>query len=69
MKSERFGLVLDPDEKNAVIQLAEQEGGLSRAALIRRLIRKEATVKGIWPSALEDSVSEPQPIGGIGGKP
>lgn len=47
-KTERFGLVLTQSEKNAVTQLAEQEGGLSQAALIRCLIRKAAHERGLW---------------------
>lgn len=49
-KSERLGLVLTPAEKTVVQRLAEAEGGLSQAALVRRLIRKEAREKGMWPA-------------------
>jgi hypothetical protein len=48
-KSERFGLVLSPTEKTAVLRLAEAEGGLSMAALVRRLIREAAREHGLWP--------------------
>jgi hypothetical protein len=48
-RSERFGMVLTPDEKHALNKLAEAEGGLSRAATVRRLIRKEAQQLGLWP--------------------
>jgi hypothetical protein len=41
-KTERLGLLLTPKEKTWVIKLAEIEGGLSQAALVRRLIRKAA---------------------------
>lgn len=49
-KSERLGLVLSSEEKEAARRLAEAEGGLSQAALLRRLIRSEAVRCGIWPS-------------------
>lgn len=48
-KSERFGLVLAPLEKQALNNLAVMEGGLSQAATVRRLIRKEAQRNGLWP--------------------
>ena len=49
LRTERFGLVLSPTEKEAVIRLAELEGGLSRAALVRSLIRRAASEQGLWP--------------------
>lgn len=52
-KTERFGLVLSPREKTAVERLAELEGGLSKAALMRRLIRREAHERGLWPQTIE----------------
>jgi len=45
----RFGLVPTPAEKCALAQLSEAEGGLSQAATVRRLIRKEARRHGLWP--------------------
>lgn len=45
----RFGLVLTPTEKRALAELSEVEGGLSQAAMVRRLIRKEAQQHGLWP--------------------
>ena len=48
-RTERFGLVFSPLEKAAVTRLAEQEGGLSQAALIRMLIRRAAHKRGLWP--------------------
>ena len=45
----RFGLVLTLDEKCALERLSEAEGGLSQAATVRRLIRKEARRCGLWP--------------------
>jgi hypothetical protein len=47
-KTERFGLIITPAEKVAVQRLAEAEGGLTQAALIRRLIRTEAQRRGVW---------------------
>jgi hypothetical protein len=44
--SVRFGLMLRKVEKTYLEQLAQQEGGLSQAALIRRLIRKAALESG-----------------------
>ena len=41
-KTKRLGLILTEKEKEWVIRLAELEGGLSQAALIRRLIRQKA---------------------------
>jgi hypothetical protein len=46
-KKERVGLILTIAEKNMLIRLTEIEGGLSQAALIRRLIRKAAIEQGI----------------------
>jgi len=48
-KSERFGLVLTPREKMALARIAEVEGELSQAAIVRRLIRAEAQRRGFWP--------------------
>ncbi len=49
-KSERFALVLSPAEKTALARLAELEGGLSLATVVRLLIRKAAHERGLWPS-------------------
>lgn len=61
LKTKRLGLVLTPTEKKAVTQLAEMEGGLSQSALIRRLIRKEAQVRGVWPQASRQQQDCPPP--------
>ena len=42
LKTKRIGLIVTKEEKKWVIQLAEIEGGLSQASLIRRLIRQSA---------------------------
>jgi|APSaa5957512622_1039677.scaffolds.fasta_scaffold165882_1 hypothetical protein len=44
----RVGFQLSIVEKSAILILAELEGGLSQAALIRRLIRKNAMEQNIW---------------------
>ena len=56
-KTERFGLVLTPDERAAIARLADSDGGLSMAAAIRRLIRHEAQRRNLWsvtPSIREE---------------
>lgn len=53
-KTERLGLVLTPKEKAAVTRLAELEGGLSQAALVRRLIRVAANEQGVWSLAKQN---------------
>lgn len=52
-KQIRFGLLLSSDEKRALMHLAEAEGGLSQAATLRRLIRKAAYERGLWPPTKE----------------
>ena len=49
-KTRRFGLILSLKERQALAQLADAEGGLSHAALIRRLIRNAARERGLWPT-------------------
>ena len=46
-KSERFGLVLTPAEKETVALLAKGRGGLSQSALIRCLIHDAARATGL----------------------
>lgn len=48
MRRERFGLVLLDREKRALERLAEAEGGLSQAALLRLLVRRAAKERGLW---------------------
>lgn len=57
-RTERLGVVLSEREKTAVVKLAEVEGGLSQAALIRRLIRQAARTKGLWQLSTNGEVSE-----------
>jgi hypothetical protein len=42
-------LVMTQTEKAALVKLAEVEGGLSQAAVVRRLIRAAARERGVWP--------------------
>ncbi len=51
-KTKRLVLVLTETEKMAVTRLAEIEGGLSQAALVRRLIRVAAYERGVWPTSM-----------------
>ena len=60
MRSERFGLILTSGEKEAMRLLAEAEGGLSQAAVLRRLIRQEAQGRGLWPAPRRTGAAEPQ---------
>lgn len=57
-KTERLGLALSPEEKSVLEHLAEMEGGLSQAALVRRLIRAEARKRGLCPRLLEQTQEE-----------
>lgn len=50
-KTEYLGLLVSRQEKDVVRKLAEIEGGLSLAALVRRLIRQAAKTHGLWPPA------------------
>ena len=60
MRSVRFGLVLTEAEKRALVRLAEAEGGRSRAAVVRRLIRREAHRRGLWAMVREERQEEVQ---------
>jgi len=46
-KIQRFGFLLTSEEKILISQLAQIEGGLSQAALVRRLIHQAALEKGL----------------------
>ena len=67
-KTERFGLVLTPQELAAVTSLAELEGGLSKAALIRRLVRDAAMDRGLWAGehSLSKGILQSEDNGGEG---
>lgn len=52
-RTERFGFSLRPDEKEAMRRLAEIEGGLSKAAFLRRLIHQAAEDHGVGVWAIQ----------------
>lgn len=54
-RSIRFGLLLSSAEEQALAKLADSAGGLSKAAMIRNLIRREARERGILPPATSES--------------
>lgn len=54
-KSKMFGLALSPTEREAIRKLAQLEGGLSQAAVVRRLIVLEARRRGVLPQASEQT--------------
>ena len=54
-RTERFGLILSPAEKQALEQLAEVEGGLSQAATLRHLLRRAARERGLLPAQAESA--------------
>ncbi len=56
-KRVRFGFVLTEGEKRSLERLAEIEGGLSEAALLRRLIRRAAKEEGIDVRLLKPQVT------------
>ena len=51
-RTERFALVLTEKEKSLVELLAQLEGGLSQAAMLRRLIHKAAQEHDIPPQPI-----------------
>lgn len=59
-KTVRFGLLLYPAERRVLETLAEINGGLSLAATLRRLIRKEAGQCGFWPPGRESARQRPE---------
>ena len=61
-KSKRFGLVLTATETRVLKQLAEAEGGLSKAATVRRLIRQEARRLGLWNPSTGDAQPRRQEV-------
>ncbi len=56
-KHVRFGFVLTEGEKRSLERLAEIEGGLSEAALLRRLIRRAAKEQGIEVQLIKPRVA------------
>jgi hypothetical protein len=57
-KTERFGLVLSPQERIPLERLARAEGGLSQVALLRRRLTLAARKRGLWPSPHESSLEK-----------
>jgi hypothetical protein len=53
-RTEQVYLRASEAEKEAVRLLAQAEGGLTEAALVRRLIRMEAQRRGLWPPKPEE---------------
>lgn len=49
VRKNRFGMILSDYEMEALKRLAEYEGGLPMAAMVRRLICLSAKEKGLWP--------------------
>lgn len=49
LKTKHFGFIMSPRECHALQRLSEQ-AGLSRAALLRRLLRTEARRRSLWTS-------------------
>ena len=54
-RDRRFPVVLSKRERQALQQLAQAEA-LSAAAVLRRLIIREAKRRGLWPGARGESV-------------
>jgi hypothetical protein len=59
LRTKRLGLVLTPAEKSVLVRMAEAEGGLSQAALVRRLIRHAARERGLWPPERQQQAERP----------
>ncbi len=62
MKRQRFPVMLSTRERQALLNLADEDG-LSAAAVVRRLIRREARQCGLWPPAEADEDSQVQKDG------
>lgn len=65
-KSERFGLVLSPDEKRALLRLAEGER-ISAAAVVRRLVwdaakRLDSELRGVFLAMVPDHLNEHEEV-------
>jgi hypothetical protein len=61
-KNKRIGLWLTDEEKILVARLAEIEGGLSRAALIRRLIHQSAKEHNLIEPETLVNINKPRPL-------
>ena len=60
----RFGLLMSEDESTALTHLAEDEGGLSQGAMVRKLIRTEARRRGLWPGRRVEAINATQECDG-----
>lgn len=49
VRNNRFGLIMSDQEIEALGRLSENEGGRSKAATVRLLIRAAAKEQGLWP--------------------
>ena len=58
MRENRFPVMLSKEERQLLRSLARVEGGLSCAAVVRRLIRKEGQRKGLWHPHSYESLAE-----------
>jgi hypothetical protein len=54
----RFGLLMSEDESTALTHLAEDEGGLSQGAMVRKLVRAEARRRGLWPPTVQHDTTQ-----------
>lgn len=59
-KTERLSVTVLPEHKAALEHIAEQED-TSAAAIMRRLIRSEATRRGLWPPTQQPTQQTAQP--------
>jgi predicted transcriptional regulator len=57
-KSERLTVKVLPAHKQALERIAEQEE-TSSAAIMRRLIRREAERVGVWPGSTQTQTAQP----------
>ena len=60
----RFGLLLSTSEEQALARLASFEGGMSKAAMVRNLIRREARDRGLWAPPDEVNIPRRKEMGG-----
>jgi hypothetical protein len=60
-RDQRFPVVLSKREWQALHQLAQAEA-LSAAAVLRRLIIREAKRRGLWPGVRGEAVLPPEAV-------
>jgi hypothetical protein len=49
IRTKRFGLILNDEERKLICQLAKYDGIWSQATMVRRIIYEAARVRGLWP--------------------